>query len=204
MSRKTIDTYIDYSYRMWHNILEVMCVERRLANIIISGAGGTASEGAKTYKISLPSNWVREMGVSEKSTELELSFDGSTISVSKRLTLAAFAERKKQLGHELTMLYYYDGDLLCTTICADYSDKSLCIEDAVSDVIRTAFGNNRVPQWEDYLQFLEERCIPRGRDGLRWYLDAIGVDAYEPLEIIRKTQGRMAGDDQWLKVEVLK
>ena len=36
------------------------------------------------------------------------------------------------------------------------------------------------------------------------YLEAIGVDRYEPLEIIRKTQGRMAGDDLWLTVEELK
>ena len=58
--------------------------------------------------------------------------------------------------------------------------------------------------WEDYQHFLEDRCIPKTRAGLQEYLEAIGVDSYEPLEIIRKTQGRMAGDDLWLTVEELK
>ena len=42
------------------------------------------------------------------------------------------------------------------------------------------------------------------RAGLREYLETIGVDRYDPLEIIRKTQGRMAEDDLWLTVEEVK
>ena len=45
--------------------------------------------------------------------------------------------------------------------------------------------------------------MPRGRDGLREYLEAIGVGGYEPLEIIQKTAGRMAEDNQWLEIEPL-
>ena len=52
--------------------------------------------------------------------------------------------------------------------------------------------------------FLEDRCIPRSRAGLREYLEAIGVDKYDPLEIIQKTEGRMSEDNQWLKVEEIK
>ena len=52
----------------------------------------------------------------------------------------------------------------------------------------------------DFQAFLEERCIPRQRAGLREYLEAIGVAEYDPLQIIRKTQGRMAEDQQWLEV----
>ena len=55
---------------------------------------------------------------------------------------------------------------------------------------------------DDYLLFLEERSIPKSRAGLRDYLDAIGVDAFDPLEIIKKTSGRMAEDQQWIQVEV--
>ena len=36
------------------------------------------------------------------------------------------------------------------------------------------------------------------------FLETIGVDHYDPLEIIRKTQGRMAEDDLWLTVEEIK
>jgi len=50
---------------------------------------------------------------------------------------------------------------------------------------------------------LEERCIPRGRVGLREYLEIIGLDEYDPWEIVKKTQGRMAEDQQWIEIEVL-
>lgn len=44
---------------------------------------------------------------------------------------------------------------------------------------------------------------PESRAGLREYLEAIGLEEYDPLEIIRKTAGRMAEDQQWLEVEEL-
>lgn len=73
-------------------------------------------------------------------------------------------------------------------------------ENHVADPVKTAFGNNPRPTWDDFQAFLEERCIPRQRAGLREYLEAIGVAEYDPLQIIRKTQGRMAEDQQWLEV----
>ena len=70
--------------------------------------------------------------------------------------------------------------------------------------IKTAFGNNPFPSWKDFQRFLEERCIPRQRAGLREYLEALGLDGYDPLAMIEKTGGRMAEDQQWLAIEVLK
>ncbi|MBQ3803858.1 MAG: hypothetical protein II845_09205 [Oscillospiraceae bacterium] len=67
--------------------------------------------------------------------------------------------------------------------------------------IKTAFGKNQFPSWADLESFLEERCIPRQRRGLREYLETLGVGEYDPLAIIRKPQGRMAEDDQWMKVQ---
>ena len=66
--------------------------------------------------------------------------------------------------------------------------------------MKTAFGTNELPTWEDFELFLEERCVPRERAGLREYLEALGLEEYDPLDIVRKTQGRMAEDDQWLEV----
>ena len=56
----------------------------------------------------------------------------------------------------------------------------------------------------DLADFLAERCIPRQRAGLREYLEALGLDEYDPFAIIEKTGGRMAEDQQWLTIEVLK
>ena len=66
-----------------------------------------------------------------------------------------------------------------------------------------AFGANKHPAWHTYQFFLEERCISKKRAGLSEYLDTIGVDEYEPLEIIKKTKGRMAEDHQWIEVSEL-
>ena len=178
-------------------------MEKRLGNIIIQTPGGTAAKGSKTYKVSLPSSWIKELGIDAEDRQVELSFDGKTITISKRLTLSEFISQKSKAGHRLLQFFYYDGDILCALIAADYTDQTLCAENDVSDMIKTAFGNNEAPTWDDFHNFLEERCIPRARAGLREYLEAIGLDEYDPLEIIKKTSGRMAEDNQWIKIKVI-
>lgn len=178
-------------------------MENRIGNIIIGSPGGTAAKSARTYKIALASSWVKELGITENQRQVLLSFDGSTITIAKIRTLQDFIEAARSQGHELTLLSFYDGQELCSRIAADYTTESVCSEDKTTDVLKTAFGNNPAPSWSDYISFLEERCIPKTRAGLREYLDAIGADQYDPLQIIRKTQGRMAEDRHWIKVEEL-
>ena len=178
-------------------------MERRQGKIIIHASGGTAGKGANTCKLTLPSVWIKEMGISEIDREVELSFDGRTISITKRLGIEEFVDAKKEQGHALLKLSYFDCDKLCSTIVADTTERRICVENHVDHIIKTAFGNNLLPTWDDFQKFLEERCIPRARAGLREYLEAIGVEEYDPIEIIKKTEGRMAEDRQWIKIEVL-
>ena len=178
-------------------------MEQRQGNIIIHPSGGTASKSANTYKLTLPSVWMKEIGITEFDREVDLLFDGSTITIAKRLSMDDFISTKQEQGHSLIKLSYFNGDKLCTTIIADETEHLLCIKNHTDRVIKTAFGNNLAPTWEDLQYFLEERCIPRARAGLREYLEAIGVEEYDPIEIIKKTEGRMAEDDQWIKIEVL-
>lgn len=178
-------------------------MEQRKGKIIIHASGGTAGKGANTYKLTLPSAWIKGMGITEDGREVELSFDGSTIHIAKRLSLEEFVALKKMQGHSLMKLSYYDGNVLCTTIIADMTAQALSFENYTDRVIKTAFGNNHIPTWKDLRQFLENRCVPQARAGLREYLETIGVEKYDPIEIIKKTEGRMAEDDQWLRIEVL-
>lgn len=178
-------------------------MERRQGKIIIHASGGTAGKGANTYKLTLPSVWIKEMGINEFDREVELSFDGNTITISKRMTTDEFVSAKQERGHYLMKLSYFDKETLCTTIIADMTDKVIHIENYTDRLIKTAFGNNFLPTWEDFKQFLEERCVPRARAGLREYLEEIGVEEYDPMEIIKKTEGRMAEDEQWIRVEVI-
>ena len=97
-------------------------------------------------------------------------------------------------------LEYFNGSTLCSTIWADEANQTVTVVNHTDDIVHTAFGKNGNPSWEDYQDFLEERCVPRTRAGLRQYLDAIGVSEYDPLAIIRKTEGRMAEDHQWIRV----
>lgn len=179
-------------------------MEKRVANIICQTPGGTAAKSSRSYKLSLPSSWIKEMGLSEGARQVELSFDGSSITITKKPDMQSFVQRATADGHEIVFVSFYDAQTLCTKIAADYKRKTIYAENYVSNVLKTAFGNNQMPTWEDYLAFLEERCIPKSRAGLRDYLDTIGVENYEPLEIIKKTAGRMAEDQQWIRVEVLK
>lgn len=179
-------------------------MEKRIAKVNISSAGGTAAKGAKTCKITLPTSWLEKLGVSEDQRELELFFDGERISITRHLCGIEFTIHKSALGHDVRILRFYDDDRLCSTICADFTDETLAVENHIADPVKTAFGNNTLPTWADFQAFLEERCVPRQRAGLREYLEAIGLDEYAPLAIIQKTGGRMAEDEQWIEVEVPK
>ena len=178
-------------------------MERRVAKVSISSAGGTAAKGAKTYKIALPTSWMDALGVNAESREFVLAFDGKSIILSRRLAGQDFAAQKLEVGHSVRLFRFFDGDNLCTVIHADFTDETLSVENYIYDPVKTAFGNNELPAWGDFQAFLEDRCIPRGRAGLREYLEAIGVAEYDPLEIIKKTGGRMAEDRQWLEIEEL-
>ena len=174
-------------------------MERRIAKLIVGKAGGNAGKNSKTYKVSLPNKWVAELGLAE--SKMEISFDGEKIMISPHLSMDEFLKKKKTLGHELMKFEFYDGEILCTKIIADFTDETLSAENTTGHIVKTAFGKNETPTWNDFQSFLEERCLPRSRSGIREYLETIGVEEYDPLEIIKKTDGRMAEDNQWIKWE---
>lgn len=174
-------------------------MERRIAKLIVGKAGGTAGKDSKTYKVSLPSKWVAALGLTD--SKMEIAFDGERIIISPNLSIDKFLDNKKSLGHKLIKLEFYDREVLCTKIVADFTDETISHENTTEHIVKTAFGKNEVPAWEDFQNFLEERCVPQSRSGIREYLETIGVESYEPLEIIKKTSGRMAEDNQWIKWE---
>ena len=176
-------------------------METRNAKLIINKSGGTASEKSKTYRVTIPNSWVEQLGISEENREIELSFDGAEITVRRKQTMQEYKDTHN--SNKLLQLQFYHGNSLCTTILADETAEKVLIENHTSDSLYTAFGVNNNPDWQDYQNFLEERCIPKSRAGLQEYLNAIGVDEYHPLEIIRKTKGRMAEDQSWLEVTEL-
>ena len=174
-------------------------MEKRTAKVNFSMAGGTAAKGSKTCKVTLPTSWIEAMCIDESHRSVDLLFNGDEIRISRSLTGKEFAIQKTTRKHDVKIYGFYDENILCSTIYADFSDKTLVVENHINNPVKTAFGNNMNPTWLEFLSFLEERCVPRGRDGLREYLESLGLDEYSPLDIIRKTFGRMAEDNQWLE-----
>lgn len=95
---------------------------------------------------------------------------------------------------------YMNGDECCSQLLVSFQKRQVLVENTTDVPFHRAFGMKAKPTWEDFEEFLEDRCMPRTRDHLRLVLEEIGVDSYDPMAIIEKTQGRMAEDQQWLKL----
>lgn len=101
--------------------------------------------------------------------------------------------------YTLRMDYMWKEEL-CTTILVNFREKKIAVCNETDRMIHRAFGVKKSPDWEDFEYFLEERCFPQTRDGGELILKEMGLDFYDPLMIIEKTQGRMAEDQQWIQM----
>lgn len=58
-------------------------MEKRELNIIIGKCGGNASKNSLNYKITLPTSWAKELGITRESRKLIATFDGERIVFTK-------------------------------------------------------------------------------------------------------------------------
>lgn len=98
-------------------------------------------------------------------------------------------------------LWYMEGDHVCTIIDVDEWQRKVKIQNYTRNYIKRAFGREEHPTYEDYESFLESRCFPRDRDKMKLMLRDLDLPFYEPFMIIEKTEGRMAEDDFWIRIE---
>lgn len=59
-------------------------MEEKRARVIFNKSGGTAGKGGITNRITIPTTWVKEMGITEEQREVNISFDGEKIIIEKR------------------------------------------------------------------------------------------------------------------------
>lgn len=90
---------------------------------------------------------------------------------------------------------------LCTIVDVDEKNRRIQIKNFTQNPLYRAFGRKEYPTFADYEEFLESRCFPRSRDKMKIQLKKLGIPFYDPLLIVEKTEGRMAEDDFWLKIE---
>ena len=125
------------------------------------------------------------------------------------VTLVKILKEFPQIQEELEIpmqtyqmrLWYMYYDDVCTIIDVDERERKVKIYNYTNDYAFRAFGRIETPTFEQYQEFLESRCFPRTRDKMKLVLKELDLPFYEPLMIIEKTQGRMAEDNFWIKIE---
>ena len=106
----------------------------------------------------------------------------------------------EQAKKESRILYIYmDREQPATLLDVYPAVNKIKIWNFTDDLISRAFGCRENPTWEDYEQFLEDRCMPRTRYGIKNELKEMGLDHYDPFQIVAITKGRVYGDGQWLE-----
>ncbi|WP_026526309.1 helix-turn-helix domain-containing protein [Butyrivibrio sp. VCD2006] len=98
-------------------------------------------------------------------------------------------------------LWYYYLNTVCTIIDVDIMNQRVKIKNYTNNLLFRAFGRNEHPTFFDYEEFLKSRCFPEERDKMKLMLRDLDIPFYDPLLIIEKTDGRMAEDDFWIRIE---
>lgn len=98
-------------------------------------------------------------------------------------------------------LWYMHNQTVCTIIDVDEMQREIRIKNYEEHFMFRAFGREEHPSYEMYEEFLESRCFPRTRDKMKLVLQDLNLPFYDPFMIIEKTEGRMAEDDFWIRIE---
>ena len=98
-------------------------------------------------------------------------------------------------------LWYMYNQMVCTIIDVNELKREVRIYNCTDNVMFRAFGVTEKPDFEMYTEFLESRCFPEGRDKMKLVLKDLNLPFYDPFMIIEKTEGRMAEDDFWIRIE---
>ena len=112
--------------------------------------------------------------------------------------VAKFEIPKKE--YPLRLWYYYKNEV-CTIIDVDERKQVVQVYNYTKDDMLKAFGKNTEITFELYEEFLESRCFPRELDKMKLKLRELDIPFYDPMMIIEKTEGRMAEDEFWIKIE---
>ena len=98
-------------------------------------------------------------------------------------------------------LFYMNQQKICTIIDVNDIKREIKIKNYTKNIMYRAFGVNENPTYDDYEEFLRSRCFPETRDKLKLVLADLNLPFYDPFLIIKKTEGRMAEDDFWIRIE---
>lgn len=58
-------------------------MEKRIAKVSFNKSGGTAKGKAITNRVTIPTSWIKELGITEDDRNIELKFEDGKITIEK-------------------------------------------------------------------------------------------------------------------------
>lgn len=58
-------------------------MKEKTAKVTFNRSGGTASKNGMTNRITIPTSWIREMGITQEERDVSMEFDGEKIIIKK-------------------------------------------------------------------------------------------------------------------------
>lgn len=117
---------------------------------------------------------------------------------TSRQVIGKYCKSMPPEGYTLRISYMYKQKP-CTIIDVDFLNQRIEIQNKTNDPYLRAFGKLENPSWDDFEIFLRDRCFPKTRGNSKAILKQLGLTEHDPLQIVEKTQGRMAEDDMWMQ-----
>ncbi len=98
-------------------------------------------------------------------------------------------------------MYFMNKDDIVSEIEYSFISETVLLTNYISDIIVLPFGIITKPTFSQFLEFLESRCFPKTRYNVKALLDYLGLQCYEPYDIVRKTHGIQNEDTCWIRFE---
>ena len=117
---------------------------------------------------------------------------------TSRQIIDKYVNRPPQKNYTLRMTYM-QGQNPCTIIDVDFLNERVIVKNRTDDMLHRAFGVVENPTWNQFQEFLKDRCFPETRGNLKSVLRDLNLDSYDPLQIVERTKGKTADDNLWLK-----
>lgn len=108
---------------------------------------------------------------------------------------------KRDKNKHIIRMYYMNGNKISTVIDVNFKDKTVNIQNRTNDNLAKAFGCIEKPTFKQFEEFLESRCVPRTRANIKYLLNDMGIDSYDPMQIISITNGKLYGDPYYIKIK---
>lgn len=107
-------------------------MDYRKARLIVNKSGGTASKGGVTFRVTLPSNWVRKLKLDEDNRNVKLYFDGKKIIIENneeeiKMLNKILEDAKVKIEKEMAEMGYIDDtdetDRFIDNLARDYEEE---------------------------------------------------------------------------------